>query len=99
MQVEEHQCEVCGHQAVEHVVALPGIPMSIGKCGLCTAAGAVPYWALLFVAVSIGGLEHAHPAWLGYAERVLVFLGKNMDAFAADVSVEVAAAALTPTQT
>lgn len=85
-------CDTCGAKDVDvYVYALPGIPMSVGNCKVCTEVSAYPWMILVANTASIGGIEQANDWWKDEVRVTLARLGKTRAEFMEAVSVQVKA--------
>lgn len=85
-------CDTCGVKDVElFVYALPGIPMSVGNCKVCTEVSAYPWAILVANTASIGGMAEANDWWKDEVRVTLARLGKTREEFIEAVNVDIKA--------
>lgn len=79
-------CDTCGYELDElRVYALPGVPVTVANCDLCTAVNAYPYGILVANTTAVDGLEHAADWWKGAVFRSLAVIDKTMREFLLEV--------------
>lgn len=89
-ELPELTCEVCHAETAAGVAAVPGVPISVAYGPICLAANAHPYPIIVSNTAVIGGLDQAADWWVEMVEDTLRHLGKDREAFQAQVRVEIA---------
>jgi hypothetical protein len=79
------KCQVCDDRQIEVVDAIPGIPITVGRCEPCAQARAYPYGILVASAVDLGEDEGAD-WWQTMVMHTLAHLGKDRTDFSIDVN-------------
>jgi len=86
--MSEETCDVCNREAPTSVRASAVGPMSLSYCKTCHAAGAEPYWAIVHVVASAGGVAHLADWAQPIVAASLNVAGKTMADLETDVVKE-----------
>ncbi len=78
-------CEVCNAKTTVAVCSLPGIPMTIARCGGCYDADVIPLWIAVGNTALMGGMWNCADWWHEIVTDTLAYLGVNSADFTAMV--------------